>query len=130
MDKSVLPSSGRTGGGGLIRDSTGSWVWGFSRLIGTSSILFAELWASRDGIAMAKSLNIDKLIINVDAFEVINLFSKPSYTNRLTQPIVNDCKNMLQAFQEYRMQHCYRETNRAANLQLLGAAKLIFLFLM
>ena len=65
---------------------------------------------------MAKSLNIDKLIINVDASKVINLFSKPGYTNRLTQPIVNECRNMLQDFQEYRMQHCFRETNRAAYL--------------
>lgn len=65
---------------------------------------------------MAKILNIDKLIINVDASEVIILFSKPSYNNQLTQPIVNDCRNMLQVFQEYRMQHCYRETNRATDL--------------
>ncbi|KAK7859306.1 hypothetical protein CFP56_006808 [Quercus suber] len=62
--------------------------------------------------------------------QVINLFSKPSYTNRLTQPIVNDCRNMLQAFQEYRMQHYFRETNRAACLQILAAAKLNLLFLM
>nr|POE95000.1 putative ribonuclease h protein [Quercus suber] len=129
-DASVLPSSGRAGGCGLLKDSNGSWVRGFSRLIGSSSILLAELWPLRYGIAMAKSLNIDKLIINVDASEVINLFSKPSYTNRLTQPIVNDCRNMLQAFQEYRMQHYFRETNRAACLQILAAAKLNLLFLM
>ena len=65
---------------------------------------------------MALNLNIDKLIIHVDASEVINLLSKPYNTNRLTQPIVTDCRSMLQAFQEYRMQHCYRETNRVADL--------------
>ncbi|KAL0008631.1 hypothetical protein SO802_010133 [Lithocarpus litseifolius] len=85
-------------------------------LIGSSSVLLAELWALRDGIAMALNLNIDKLIINVDAFEVVNLLSKPSNSNRLTQPIVNDCRSMLQAFQEYRIQHCYMESNRAAHL--------------
>ena len=65
---------------------------------------------------MASNLNIDKLIINVDASEVINLLSKPDNINRLTQPIVTDCRSMLQVFQEYRVQHCYRETNRAADL--------------
>ena len=65
---------------------------------------------------MAKSLNIDKLIINVDASKVINLFSKPSYANRLTQPIVDNCRNMLQAIQEFRMKHCFRKTNKATNL--------------
>ncbi|KAK7842364.1 hypothetical protein CFP56_014057 [Quercus suber] len=63
-------------GVGLLRDSNGAWVQGFSRLIGSSSVLLAELWALRDEIAMALNLNIDKLIINVDASEVINLFSK------------------------------------------------------
>ena len=103
-------------GRGLLRDSNGAWVRGFSRLIGFSNVLLAELWALRVGLAMALNLNIDKLIINVDASEVINLLSKPCNTNRLTQPIVTDCRSMLQAFQEYRMQHCYRETNRVADL--------------
>ena len=89
---------------------------GFSRLIGSSSCLLAKLWALRYGIAMAKTLNISKLIINVDASEVINLLSKPSDINRLTQPIADDCRNMLQAFKEHRMQHCFRETNKAADL--------------
>ena len=115
-DASVLPSSNCAGEGGLIRDSYGSWIRGFSRLIGASNCLLAELWALRDGIAIAKNLNISKLVINVDATEVISLFSKPSSDNRLTQPIVDDCKNMLQVFQEYHMQHCFRETNKVADL--------------
>ena len=113
---SVLLSSNCAGEGGLIRDSYGSWIRGFSRLIGASNCLLAELWALRDGIAIAKNLNISKLVINVDATEVISLFSKPSSDNRLTQPIVDDCKNMLQVFQEYHMQHCFRETNKVADL--------------
>nr|POF04974.1 hypothetical protein CFP56_18430 [Quercus suber] len=55
-DASVLPSSNRSGGARLLRDSNGSWIRGFSRLIGSSSCLLAELWALRDGIAMAKTL--------------------------------------------------------------------------
>ncbi|KAF3964547.1 hypothetical protein CMV_011178 [Castanea mollissima] len=35
---------------------------------------------------------------------------------RDAQPIVDDCRNILQAFQEYHLQHCYRETNKAADL--------------
>ena len=65
---------------------------------------------------MAKNLNISKLVINVDVVEVISLFSKPSSDNRLTQPIVDDCRNMLQVFQEYHMQHYFRETNKVADL--------------
>ena len=42
----------------------------------------------------------DKLIVNVDALEVVNLLSNTKATNRLTQPIVDACRTILQAFQE------------------------------
>ena len=76
---------------------------------------------------MARSLNIDKFIINVDAFEgfinvdaseVINLFSNLNASNWLTQPIVDDCRNIFRAFQEFQqfhLQHFYRETNKIAD---------------
>lgn len=78
--------NGHAGVGGLIRDSNGNWVEGFSKSIGTSSVLMAELWAMRDGIRMAKSLNIQSLLINMDCSEVVNLITSHSSTNRLTQP--------------------------------------------
>lgn len=34
----------KIGAGGLIRDSNGNWVIGFSKFIGTGQILKAELW--------------------------------------------------------------------------------------
>ena len=65
---------------------------------------------------MARNIHVEeKLIINVDALEVINLLSNAKATNRLSQPIVDDCRNILQAFQEVHLQHCYRETNKVAD---------------
>ncbi|KAK9996367.1 hypothetical protein SO802_021053 [Lithocarpus litseifolius] len=115
MDAFVLSSSNYASGRGLLRDSNGSWVKGFSRKIGTSSCLLAKLWALRDGLIMARNNHVEKLIINVDALEVINLLSNTKATNQLTQPIMDDCKNILQAFQEVHLQHCYRETNKVAD---------------
>jgi len=43
---------------------------------------------------MARDLHVDKLIINVDALEVINLLSNTKATNRITQPIVDYCRNI------------------------------------
>ena len=65
---------------------------------------------------MARNIHVEeKHIINVDALEVINLLSNAKATNRLTQPTVDDCRNILQAFQEVHLQHCYRETNKVAD---------------
>ena len=111
-----MSSSDYASGGGLLRDSNGSRVKGFSRKIGTTSYLLAELWALRDGLIMARTIHVEeKLIINVGALEVINLLSNTKANDRLTQPIVNDCKNILQAFQKVHLQHCYRETNKVVD---------------
>ena len=65
---------------------------------------------------MARNIHVEeKLIINVDALEVINLLSNAKATNRLSQPIVDDCRNILQPFQEVHLQHCYRETNKVTD---------------
>ena len=91
MDASVIDH--KASGGGLIHDSEGQWVQGFARHIGTAFVLMAELWALRDGIHMARHLNIGNLIIKcVDSVEAIKLLSSPSNSNRLTQPLVNDCR--------------------------------------
>ena len=98
---------------------------------------------------MARSLNIDKFIINVDASEgffffflllnvdaseVIKLFSNLNTSNRLTQPIVDDCRNIFRAFQEFQefhLQHCYRKpTKLLMLLQNLAAANLHLLSIM
>lgn len=113
--------NGRADVGGLIRDSNGNWVQGFSKSIGTSSVLMAELWALRDGIRMAKNLNIQSLLINMDCSEVVNLITSHSSINRLTQPLVDECRDILQAFHQARLHHCYRESKAADSLAKIGS---------
>nr|POE89082.1 putative ribonuclease h protein [Quercus suber] len=122
----------KVGGGGLICDPEGQWVQGFARHIGTTSVLMAELWALRDGIHMAKNLHIHNLVINVDSAKAVNLLSSPSNFNRLTQPLVNDCRDTLQVFHKVQLLHCYREANRAADsLAKIGCAQMeLFFFLL
>ncbi|KAK7840428.1 hypothetical protein CFP56_016726 [Quercus suber] len=96
-------------------DSNGTWSWE-----NLSFILPQPLLAAINATPINTSLPSEDLIAwapsKDDASEVINLFSKPSNTNRLAQPIVHEYRSMLQAFLEYHMQHCYRETNRVADM--------------
>ena len=57
-DGASLGNPGRAGGGGLIRDSSGNWVKGFSRSIGRATSMVAEFWALRDGLILASQLGI------------------------------------------------------------------------
>ena len=84
----VSPNSAYAGGGGFIRDSNDNWVRVFSRAIETSFILLAELYALRNGLFMAKFLRIEKLIVNVNAADIISLVSSSNSINRLTLPLV------------------------------------------
>ena len=60
----------------------------------------------------------------MDSAEAIKLLSSPSNSNRLTQPLVNDCRDTLQAFQQVRLLHCYKEANNAADsLAKIGSAQ-------
>ena len=52
-DASVLSSLSFASGGGLLRDSCGSWVQSFTKKIGTTNYLLVELWALKDGFSMA-----------------------------------------------------------------------------
>ena len=88
LDVLVSPNSAYAGGGGFIRDSNGNWVRVFSRAIETSFILLAELCALWNGLFMAKFLRIEKLIVNVNAGDIISLVSSSNSIGRLTLPLV------------------------------------------
>ncbi|KAK9995840.1 hypothetical protein SO802_020526 [Lithocarpus litseifolius] len=84
----------------------------------------AELWALREGIRMAQQLNIQSLIVNVDSSDVVTLISSPTSTNRLTQPLVAECRDTLQAFHQVQLNHCFREANQAADsLARMGCSR-------
>lgn len=111
-DASVSSNPHFAGGGGLLCNSNGDWIRGVSHSIGSTSILLAELWALRDGLIMARSLGIQKIIVNVDASDINSLVFSSNSINRLTQPPVADCRAILQVFQHVKLEHCYREAKR------------------
>jgi len=48
----------QVGGGGVLRDSNGDWVVGFIRKLGSMSSVLVELWALKDGLLLARQLDI------------------------------------------------------------------------
>ena len=101
------------GAGGLLCDSNGNWVQRFSKPVGTTLVLMAELWALQEGLRMAKPLNIHNLVVNVDSSDVVRLIT--SLSSRLTQPLVAKCSDILQAFHWVQLTHCFKEANQAAD---------------
>ena len=59
--------------GKLLRDHNGNWIRGFSRNIGITNFSDAEMWGLRDGLLLARNLNIQKLLVEIDAKVVEDL---------------------------------------------------------
>ena len=94
------------GGGGVIRGQEGEWIIGFARPLGQTNSYMAELWVLRDGLLLAKELDLNNLIVELDALSMV-LFMKNSTCNLLLESLVTDCRNLLKAFPNTQVVHAY-----------------------
>ena len=117
-DRSILHSNPtKASAGGLIRDSLGSWIGGFTRKIGITHSMVAELWGLRDGLTLAKQLNIKKLYVETDAKAMVTLICNPtSIASHPCSSLIYDCRHLLQLFEEAHIHHIFREGNHCADL--------------
>ncbi|KAL6141528.1 hypothetical protein ACLB2K_059816 [Fragaria x ananassa] len=68
-----LSHNGSIAAGGLIRNSDGDWVCGFSANLGVGDIHVAELWALCNGLKMAAGQNVTHILVESDSAVVVNL---------------------------------------------------------
>jgi ribonuclease HI len=111
MDGSALKYPGLTGSGGLIRNSSGSWVKGFARKIGITDNATAELWALRDGLTLYINLCLSPIEIELDDKEIVNFLATNVIISRDLCPLVDDCRELLQQIPQIKISHCYKEAN-------------------
>ena len=93
-----MNGSDRTGCGGLVRDEHGSWIGGFTRYIGSTNSFIAELWGLREGLLLCCNLDIDFLVVEVDAQAVVEIFKNDSYVNNAISPLLDDCRHLAARF--------------------------------
>ena len=73
-DGASFGNPGKTGWGGVIRDSAGRWVKGFSRSIGLAINVMVECWALKDGLQLANHLGIQNiLVVKLDAKIIVDI---------------------------------------------------------
>ena len=114
IDGSALGNLGVASGGGLICDHNGDWIARFSRALGSTNSIIAKLLALRDGLTLAKELCLNSLIVEMDALSVVQLMSNNTI-NMLMEPLLSNCRNLLQAISNKRIEHVYREANQCAD---------------
>ena len=99
---------------------------GFSRKIGISTSLLAELWAIRDGLMLCVDRNLAMVEVELDAKAVVDMLANPLYSNNVISPLIEDCRFLISQIPHVRIKHCYREANRCAdNLARIGANQIL-----
>ncbi|XVF30109.1 hypothetical protein REPUB_Repub16aG0028500 [Reevesia pubescens] len=82
--------------GGLVRNCKREWVSGFVINIGRTYSFFAELWGVREGLLLAKDLNLTKLIVEMDVATTVELLKKEVDLSHPCATLVQDCISLLQ----------------------------------
>ena len=61
----------------------------------------------REGLLLCCNLDIDFLVVEVDAQAVVEIFKNVSYVNNAISPLLVDCRHLAARFQHIRFNHCY-----------------------
>jgi ribonuclease HI len=113
---SSVGNPGLAGGGGVIRNHVGDWVGGFSRAIGITTSVQAELRALKDGLNLAIDLGILNLEIEMDSLVAVELVNSITTPNAFLSTIVTDCRSLMERFERCSLKHIFREANGCADL--------------
>ena len=98
--------------GRLIRDHKRTWVGSFNRAIGYTHSMAVELWGLRDGLTLARNLDIKKLLLEIDVQAIVDVIN--SQIADSTHPyngLISDCRSFLWHFEEARLYHIHHEGN-------------------
>ena len=69
----------------------------------------------KDGLSLAKQLGFSSICIEVDAKMVLWLLYNPSCVNLVIEPLLSDCRNLVQDFSNPIVKHVFREANQCAD---------------
>nr|POF27508.1 putative ribonuclease h protein [Quercus suber] len=99
-DGASCGNPGKAGGGGIIKNSHGHWIKGYSGSIGYTTSVIAKWWALRDGLTLAIQLGSQQLEVELDAKVIAELLKSNSIANRGYSPLLHDCRLLLDRLQQ------------------------------
>ena len=116
VDGSCLGSPLRAGFGGIIRNSAGLFITGFSgHLATTSDILLVELTTIHRGLLLAIDTGIDDMVCYSDSMLSIQLLTSDTSYYHAYAVLIQDIKDLL-AVRNFPIHHCLREGNQCVDL--------------
>lgn len=114
----IVALCGKASCGGLARDCKGKFIKAFLCNVGFCNAIWAELWALRLGINLARELALSRVIFEMDSSVVVHMVHYGETPSCFLQPLLQEILSLLQLpGWETSVTHTYRE----------AISKLIFL---
>lgn len=123
FDGSLDPHTKRAGCGGVVRDSSGNWLYGFTNNIGSCAPDQAEAWGLLRSIQAAVHMGYRNIIVEGDSKEVIDAMSNSSNTTSSIGNILKACRQELRQIETWKLELIPREINTVAD-QLAKSSRL------
>nr|XP_027064499.1 uncharacterized protein LOC113690699 [Coffea arabica] len=121
-DGCSLGNPGRSGGGGLLRDCHGGFLFGFSCYFGITTSLHAELRALVYGVRQCVARGYTQLHLEVDSLTLVQILSGGHACPWRLQVEVDEILRLQSLVRS--ITHCWREANQPADrLAKLGAIR-------
>ncbi|KAJ1396831.1 Ribonuclease H-like superfamily [Sesbania bispinosa] len=116
MDGSFSLANEVMGTSGVMRDSDGEWLWGFSGYHGPGSALLAELLDLKIGLNQAWEANFQRIICESDSLEAIQLLENHiGVVTRVVSCLKLEVSELLSRNWEVRLLHVPHDANMVAN---------------
>lgn len=115
VDASFITPNRPTGCGGVLRNSKGEWIRGFSCTTKTDNAIEGELWAIYTGLSWAWNMGIKKLQVFSDSKHAIDWVTKGPRPLGPCALMVDICKEWSSKQWEVAFYHIKRDFNEVAD---------------
>ncbi|GAU24728.1 hypothetical protein TSUD_355570 [Trifolium subterraneum] len=114
-DGSQNDGLGLVGCSGLLRNSDGNWLKGYSRKLGNCDALHAEMWSMYLGLDLARRVGIMHLHVESDSKVLIDMVTKKINSKGNLPTLVHHIRQLLDLNWQVQLSHTWREGNRSVD---------------
>lgn len=115
-DAAVRDAGRNAGCGGVLRDCFGRLIFAFSHKLETCNAIEAEMWSIYHGVSIAYGKGFDKILVESDSMEAIEMLKKKGGDNEMLQTLVKSIIEIGNDSLEVEWLKVNRKFNAAADL--------------
>ncbi len=115
-DGSATQETGKTGGGGILRDHTGKIIFAFSIPFGYGTNNMAELKAASYGLEWCQQHGYKRIALEVDSELLCNWINNIINTPWRCYPTIQQILQIKSKLEYFHCNHIFREANCTADL--------------